>query len=84
MPDAMDRVQQHNDDHAEDALRRRKDWRGSREVRFDLSESALRIVHCGRPFTLGDVKGVCGIKENYEKEGPGRTNMAYGFVAKKA
>lgn len=30
------------------------------------------------------VDRVAQIKENYEKEGPGRTNMAYGFVAKKA
>ncbi len=27
---------------------------------------------------------VAQIKETYEQEGPGRTNMAYGFVAKKA
>lgn len=30
------------------------------------------------------VDRVAQIKENYEQEGPGRTNMAYGFVAKKA
>lgn len=54
--------------NAEDALRRRKNWRGSREVRFELTPKSLRIVHCGRPFTVGDVKGVCGIKENYEKD----------------
>ncbi len=29
------------------------------------------------------VDRVAQIKEIYEKEGPGRTNMAYGFVAKK-
>jgi len=29
------------------------------------------------------VDRVAQIKETYEQEGPGRTNMAYGFVAKK-
>lgn len=49
--------------NAEDALRRRKGWNGSREVRFELRTDALRIVHCGKPFSLGDVKGVCGVGE---------------------
>ena len=49
--------------NAEDALKRRKGWSGSREVRFELTPASLRIVHCGNPFTLGDVKGVCGVGE---------------------
>jgi len=49
--------------NAEDALRRRNGWTGSREVRFELAPTSLRIVHCGNPFTLEDVKGVCGVGE---------------------
>jgi len=49
--------------NAEDALKRRLNWNGSHAVRFDLSSEALRITHCGNPFTLGDVKGVCGVGE---------------------
>ena len=47
--------------NAEDALRRRDDEPHSRTVRFDLSESALRISHYGKPFDQEDVEGVCGI-----------------------
>ena len=47
--------------NAEDALRRRADEPHSRTVRFDLSESAVRISHYGKPFDQGDVEGVCGI-----------------------
>lgn len=49
--------------NAEDALKRRNGWSGSREVRFELTPTSLRIVHCGNPFTLEDVKGVCGVGE---------------------
>lgn len=49
--------------NAEDALKRRNSWNGSREVRFELTPTSLRIVHCGNPFTLEDVKGVCGVGE---------------------
>jgi hypothetical protein len=49
--------------NAEDALKRRNGWSGSREVRFELTPTSLRITHCGNPFTLQDVKGVCGVGE---------------------
>lgn len=49
--------------NAEDALKRRISWTGSREVLFELTPTSLRIVHCGNPFTLKDVKGVCGVGE---------------------
>ena len=49
--------------NAEDALKRRNGWSGSREVRFELTPTCLRIVHYGNPFTLEDVKGVCGVGE---------------------
>ena len=49
--------------NAEDALKRRDDWNGSREVLFELTPTSLRVVHCGNPFTLKDVKGVCGVGE---------------------
>lgn len=49
--------------NAEDALKRRVGWKGSRAVRFELGARELRIIHCGNPFTLRDVKGVCGVGE---------------------
>ena len=50
--------------NAEDALARRDGWTGSRSVRFELSNTELRIVHCGKPFDDDDVRGVCGIAES--------------------
>ena len=49
--------------NAEDALKRRNGWKGSREVRFDLASTTLRIGHFGNPFSLDDVRGVCGVGE---------------------
>jgi hypothetical protein len=50
--------------NAEDALRRRKNWKGSRSVAFDLTEIELVITHFGEPFNEPDVRGVCGIDES--------------------
>lgn len=47
--------------NAEDALLRRGDEPRTRTVRFDLSESELRVSHYGKPFDRRDVEGVCGI-----------------------
>ncbi|RAS04892.1 sacsin N-terminal ATP-binding-like domain-containing protein [Ensifer adhaerens] len=47
--------------NAEDALRRRPGWVGSRAVKFTLSANELRICHFGAPFNEADVRGVCGI-----------------------
>ncbi|MFG1399737.1 protein NO VEIN domain-containing protein [Roseixanthobacter pseudopolyaromaticivorans] len=47
--------------NAEDALRRRPGWVGSRAVNFTLSANELRISHFGAPFNEADVRGVCGI-----------------------
>jgi hypothetical protein len=50
--------------NAEDALARRPGWAGSRAVTFALSEAALRVSHCGKPFDDSDVRGICGIAES--------------------
>src|SRR5258708_33162866 len=50
--------------NAEDALARRGGWNGSRAVSFTLSETELRVVHCGQPFDRQDVRGICGIAES--------------------
>jgi hypothetical protein len=50
--------------NAEDALRRRQNWTGSRSVAFDLSATELNISHFGEPFDEPDVRGVCGIDES--------------------
>ena len=47
--------------NAEDALRRRPGWEGSRAVTFTLSDRHLRIAHYGKPFDKQDVHGICGI-----------------------
>jgi hypothetical protein len=50
--------------NAEDALRRRDDWDGSRAVQFRLSPTVLRVTHSGKPFDVADVRGVCGIGQS--------------------
>jgi HSP90 family molecular chaperone len=50
--------------NAEDALRRRDGWKGSRAVDFHLSAKELRVSHFGQPFDEADVQGVCGIDES--------------------
>lgn len=50
--------------NAEDALRRRRDWAGSRAVSFHLTEGTLRIEHFGMPFDEADVRGICGIAQS--------------------
>ena len=49
--------------NAEDALGRRADRNGSREVSFELDADGLRVSHFGAPFDENDVRGVCGIDE---------------------
>jgi hypothetical protein len=50
--------------NAEDALRRRgSDWRGSRVVRFHLSNGGLRVAHFGEPFNGADVQAICSVGE---------------------
>ena len=50
--------------NAEDALRRRTGWSGSRTITFALTAAELRISHFGAPFDYDDVKGICGIDES--------------------
>src|SRR5262249_13346041 len=50
--------------NAEDALRRRENWHGSRSVTFELTPTELTITHSGAPFKEDDVRGVCGIDES--------------------
>lgn len=50
--------------NAEDALARRTGWSGSRVVRFNLTQDALRFSQWGKPFDEDDVRGICGIAES--------------------
>ncbi|WP_407150450.1 DUF3883 domain-containing protein [Bradyrhizobium sp. ORS 86] len=50
--------------NAEDALRRRAGWAGSRAVTFALTAGELRVSHFGQPFDEADVRGICGIDES--------------------
>ncbi len=54
--------------NAEDALKRRKGWEGSRAVRFSLTDDTLRLSHFGEPFGEGDVRGICGIARSTKEE----------------
>ena len=54
--------------NAEDALRRRGDWRGPRKVTFTLTATRLAISHFGRPFDEADVRSVCDIAESTKNE----------------
>ena len=50
--------------NADDALRRRAGWSGSRAVTFNLTAHELHISHFGQPFDEDDVRGICGIDES--------------------
>ncbi|KAA0234349.1 MAG: hypothetical protein EDM74_12670, partial [Armatimonadetes bacterium] len=50
--------------NAEDALARRRQWKGSRAVSFELTGTHLRVSHFGHPFNDADVRGICGIAES--------------------
>ena len=50
--------------NADDALASRSGGLSDRTLTFSLAENALSITHFGRPFTDGDVRGVCGIDQS--------------------
>ncbi len=50
--------------NAEDALAKRREWKGQRTVKFSLSPDALSVTHFGKPFDEDDVRGICGIDES--------------------
>ena len=50
--------------NAEDALKKRGGWEGSRAVEFSVSSNTLKISHFGKPFDEADVRGICGIGES--------------------
>jgi hypothetical protein len=64
--------------NAEDALRRRKGWDGSRAVRFSLMADELRLSHFGEPFGERDVRGICGIAQS-TKEATAIGRFGIGF-----
>ncbi len=67
--------------NAEDALARRTTPAKSREVRFELSHTGLRVSHFGAPFTETDVRGICGIGESTKSEGSiGRFGIGFKSV----
>ena len=69
--------------NAEDALRRRDGYGGSRSVRFELSEGCVRLSHFGDPFYDLDVRGVCGIADGTKKDDPkaiGRFGIGFKSV----
>ena len=47
--------------NAEDALAKRGDWNGRRDISFSLLPDALEVSHFGKPFDEDDVRGICGI-----------------------
>lgn len=67
--------------NAEDALGRRTDPNGPREVRFELTSTQLSLSHFGRPFDEADVRGVCGIAESTkDKFSIGRFGIGFKSV----
>ena len=50
--------------NAEDALRKRINWSGSRSVQFKLLPGELLFCHYGKPFDKEDVVSICGIGES--------------------
>lgn len=50
--------------NAEDALRRRPEPSGPRNIDFRLSANELRVSHYGKPFDQADIRGICGIGQS--------------------
>jgi hypothetical protein len=67
--------------NAEDALRRRGEWNGSRQVSFTLSPTSLTLSHFGKPFDEADVRSVCDIAESTKNEASiGRFGLGFKSV----
>ena len=67
--------------NAEDALARRTNWQGQRNVCFDLHQDRLTFKHYGKPFDHRDVLGICGIAEgNKELTDIGRFGIGFKSV----
>lgn len=54
--------------NAEDALARRGEWHGSRQVTLTLNSTHLTLSHFGKPFTEADVRSVCDFAESTKDE----------------
>jgi hypothetical protein len=67
--------------NAEDALGRRGDWHGSRNVAFTLNPTRLMLSHFGKPFDEADVRSVCDIAESTKNESSiGRFGLGFKSV----
>lgn len=67
--------------NAEDALRRRGEWRGPRKVEFELSQTRLTLSHYGQPFDEVDVRSVCDFDESTKNESAiGRFGIGFKSV----
>ena len=67
--------------NAEDALGRRGNSQGPRQVTFHLSPTVLLVSHYGKPFDQADVRGVCGIAESTkDKFAIGRFGIGFKSV----
>jgi len=64
--------------NAEDAYANHGEWNGSRSVKFELSETELKIFHFGKPFDEVDVRAICGIGEG-KKDGGKIGKFGIGF-----
>jgi hypothetical protein len=67
--------------NAEDALGRRDEWHGSRNVAFTLNSTRLMLSHFGKPFDQADVRSVCDIAESTKNESSiGRFGLGFKSV----
>lgn len=67
--------------NAEDALGRRGQWQGSRQVAFTLNPTRLTLSHFGKPFDEADVRSVCDIAESTKNESSiGRFGLGFKSV----
>lgn len=67
--------------NAEDALGRRGEWYGPREVAFSLAPTRLTLSHFGKPFDEADVRSVCDIAESTKNESSiGRFGLGFKSV----
>ncbi|MFZ4740400.1 MAG: sacsin N-terminal ATP-binding-like domain-containing protein [Bacteroidales bacterium] len=54
--------------NAEDAYRRHTGFKGEKKVKFELSESGIRILHNGKPFDESDLIGISTFANNQNQK----------------
>lgn len=52
---------------------------GATRIKFELARDAFKLFHNGRPFTIDDIEGVCGIAKGTKEDGTRIGHFGIGF-----